>query len=436
MDFRAVLAAGATSGQLDTIGDEVGCAEIPMRIAAEQRRRNRVLLFERVIDADASVVGNLYGSSKRLCRALSSRSYADLFRRFEAAIEQPSALRRRASTWDGHERTSTPDLVRTLPAIRHSQDDVSPYLTSGILLAKHPETGRHHVCFVRMSIAGSNKLLINPATTRILQIVEATVGRGRELEVAILIGAPSEVTMMACVTVPDTVDKLEAAQSLAGESLAWSEDALPVPLSTEYVLMGRVIPRFEREGPVGDQKGLYSVKDRNPTCLVDEIRIRRNPVFHSILGGVSREHIELITLGPRSVLERLQQRTPGIVRYELPFFAGGRLAVLVVRPGFDPRSVVDTLWSISSVRGFVAVNEDVQGRSAAEVLWAIVERAKVRERFSFSEAGVPNVKPGKFLIDATAADLSDWNQRKIEVFHPDGQTVDSRQLLTCDRGVD
>jgi UbiD family decarboxylase len=182
--------------------------------------------------------------------------------------------------------------------------------------------------------------------------------------------------------------------------------------------MARVVPRFEREGPVGDQKGLYSVKDRNPVCLVDEIRVRRNPVFHSILGGVSREHIELVTLGPRAVLERLKRQTPEMLRYELPFFAGGRLAVLVVREGFDPRKLVDALWSISSVRGFVAVNEDVQGGSAEDVLWAIVERANARERFSFSEAGVPNVKAGKFLVDATATDLRDWNQRKIQVYQP------------------
>lgn len=269
-----------------------------------------------------------------------------------------------------------------------------------------------------MSVAGGNKLLVNPATSRIRRIVQDTVGRGEPLDVAILVGAPSEVTLMACVNVGDGVDKLEVAQAMAGDALAFTDDPLPLPISTEYALTGRIVPTFEREGPVGDQKGLYSVRERNPACLVDAARIRREPWFHSVSGGVSREHIELVTLGPRAALEWIRRDTPELLRYELPFYAGGRLAVLVVADGFRPASLAERLWKISSVRGFVAVNRDVAARSAPDVLWAIVERAVDGERFAFSRGPTPGVKPGKFLIDATEADPADWNHRRIEVYRP------------------
>ena len=256
--------------------------------------------------ADAAIVGNLYGSAKRVCRSLSARNYAALFARLDRAMASPPALVRRAGAQGDSETTRSPDLARLLPAMRYSRDDVTPYLTSGILLARDPASGAHHVCFVRMSLAGGNKLLVNPATSRIRRIVEETVGRGSALDVAILVGAPAEVTLMACVGVGEGVDKLAVAQAMGGGALACTDDPLPLPVDTEYALTGRIVPSYEREGPVGDQKGLYSVRERNPACLVDAIRVRREPTFHSVSGGVSREHIELVTLGPRAVLERIR----------------------------------------------------------------------------------------------------------------------------------
>ncbi|GMU70694.1 MAG: UbiD family decarboxylase [Burkholderiales bacterium] len=415
MDFRSALAVCDDAGEVAEIEERVLRAGIPARVRGEERRRNRALLFRRVDDTDAAIVGNLYGSRRRVCRSLAARSYPELFARLDRALADPAPIVRRSNLRHDWEVTNAPDLVRLLPAMRYSRDDVTPYLTSGILLARDPASGDHHLCFVRMSIVGGAKLLVNPATARIRSIVEATVGRGEALDVAVLVGAPAEVTLMACVGVADGVDKLEVAQSLAGGGLAFTDDPLPLPVSTEYVLTGRIVPSFEREGPVGDQKGLYSVRERNPVCLVDAVRVRREPRFHSISGGVSREHIELVTLGPRAVLERVRRDTPGLLRYELPFHAGGRLAVLVVADGYRPAELAERLWKISSVRGFVAVNRDVRALSAPDLLWAIVERAREVERFMFPGPHAPGVKPGKFLIDATETDLDDWNHRRIEV---------------------
>lgn len=418
MDFRLALAACGDAGEVATVDDEIDRAGIPGRVRDEERRRNRVLVFRHVRDADATIVGNLYGSAKRICRALSVRSYAELFAKLDRAIASPAPLVRRAGEQDARSIVRSPDLARLLPAMRYSRDDVTPYLTSGILLARDPASAKHHVCFVRMSVAGGNKLLVNPATARIRRIVQDTVGRGEPLDVAILVGAPSEVTLMACVNTGDGLDKLEVAQAMAGDALAYSDGPLPLPVSAEYALTGRIVPAFEREGPVGDQKGLYSLREHNPACVVEAISIRREPCFHSVSGGVSREHIELVTLGPRAVLERVRRDTPGLLGYELPHYAGGRLAVLVVADGFRPAALAERLWSISSVRGFVAVNRDVAAHSAPDVMWAIVERAVDAERFAFSKAGTPGIKAGKFLVDATEADLADWNHRRIEVYRP------------------
>lgn len=418
MDFRASVDQRLADGSALRVAAPVEPDAIPAAIADEERGANRALVFERVAGIGGPVVGNFYGDARRVRAALGARDDAELFVRYDAAAAAPRALVQRPRSSADWESEAAPDLRARLPAIRHSADDATAYLMSGILLARHPDHGRHHLCFVRAAMVGGDRLVVNPATARVREIIERTVAAGRELPAALLVGAPAEVTLAACVTAPAGVDKLAIAQALAGDVLAYSDDPLPLPLATEVALVGRIVPAWEREGPVGDQKGLYSVRDRNPVFVADELRVRKDPRFHVIAGGVSAEHVELVTLGPRAVLERIRRTTPGLLDYRLPRFAGGRLGVLVVDDGFDPRRIVDTLWSISSVRGFVAVNRDVDPSLPAEVLWSIVERAGSSERFAFAGPGTAGVKPGKFLIDATEGDLADWNHRRIAVRRP------------------
>ncbi|MCC6869099.1 MAG: UbiD family decarboxylase [Burkholderiales bacterium] len=418
MDFRSVVKACEAAGDVSRVEAIIGRSALPERVRHEERRGNRALVFEHVEDTPARIVGNLYGSAKRVCRALGAPDYATLFARLDQAIANPATPVRRATALDDVDVIGSPDLPRQLPVMRYSRHDAAPYLTSSILLVRDPASGVHHLCFVRMAVDGGNELLVNPATTRIRRIVETALQRGDTLPVAILVGAPSAITLLGCVNVGADVDKLAVAQALAGNTLGFTDDALPIPVGCEYVLTGRIVPRYAREGPVGDQKGLYSLRARNPTCVVDALHVRRDPWFHSVSGGVSREHVELVTLGPRAVLERIKRDTPELLRYELPHHAGGRLGVLVVADGFRPAALAERLWAISSVRGFVAVNRDVGARRAADVLWAIVERARDASQFAFSPSGLPGIKPGKFFIDATESDLGDWNHRRIDIFRP------------------
>lgn len=415
VDFRSVVKACEVAGEASRVEAMIDRGAIPERVRREERRGNRALVFDHVEDTAARIVGNLYGSARRVCRSLGAPDYATLFTRLDAAIANPAALARSTAATGDVDVIASPDLARQLPVMRYSQHDATPYLTSGILLARDPATGAHHLCFVRMAIVGGNEVLVNPATARIRRIVETALHGGDALPVAILVGAPPPITLLACVNVGSDVDKLVVAQSLAGGALTFTGDPLPIPVGCEYVLTGRLVPRYAREGPVGDQKGLYSLRERNPTCVVDALQVRRTPWFHSISGGVSREHVELITLGPRAVLERVKRDTPELLRYDLPHYAGGRLAVLVVAEGYRPGVLAERLWGISSVRGFVAVNRDVGSRLASDVLWAIVERARDADRFAFSDDAVPGRRPGKFFVDATA-DLSDWNHRRVEIY--------------------
>jgi len=171
-----------------------------------------------------------------------------------------------------------------------------------------------------------------------------------------------------------------------------------------------------REGPFGDLKGVYSLRERNPLCLIDELHQRKDPLFHSVSAGVSREHVTLVTMGPLLYLERLKRSQSSITKYELPRFGGGRVAVLAVNGEWKTDQLIEELWKIPIVHALIFVNQDVDTKSASDLFWAILQRAKGRENFQFSEQQHQVFQERKIAIDATVKDLSLWDNRRIRVF--------------------
>jgi 2,5-furandicarboxylate decarboxylase 1 len=416
MEFREFVADCLASESATAIEDTVDGQSIPEWVQREERLQNQVLFFKNVTGYQAGMVANLFGDRQRICRVVRSEGMDELYRKVEAAISHPVTLQQQS--WSDMDYTvlKTPDIARVIPAIQYSRADATPYLTSGIVVAADPESGRVHFCFVRLSLQPDNVLLFNAATATIAGIVEKTLAGGRDLEVLILIGPPVEIILAACLSVPTGTDKLQLAQALGGERLIFSRDRLPIPLGTEYILQGRVMAEYRREGPFGDMKGLYSIKERNPICRIDEIRIRQNPLYHAISAGTAREHTALVSLGPGFRLYRLVQEHEGIIRSEIPTAMSGRMAVITVREGFDVGTVLDDLWLIPIIRLFVFVNEDVDDTCPADLFWALIQRTQGATDFFFTDRASGVMKETKFAIDATATGLTEWAHRRVQVY--------------------
>ena len=124
-------------------------------------------------------------------------------------------------------------------------------------LVRHLETGNHHCCYVRMWLKGGNTISFNPATPRIKAIAETVLGRHRQWEIAIVIGAPPSVAVIGAIGLPGSVDDLAVAQVLQPNALTLYNTPIPVPRTTEFVLFGRVFPEFVQEAAIGDFRGTY-----------------------------------------------------------------------------------------------------------------------------------------------------------------------------------
>ena len=331
------------------------------------------------------MVGNIFGSSSRIAASLNTTDFKAFYDKIDRAIAAPCDIGL-VSNYDERDYTkiSKPDLAKQLPQIIHSEFDSTPYITSGVVLVRHPESGRHHLCFVRLSLQEGNRFLFNPRTFRIKEIADKTLGAGKPLDIVVLIGAPTEVILSGGLSIPDEVDELAYIQALGGDSFKFLDLDLPVPAGTEMVLIGTVHPENQPEGPFGDMRGFY-ITNPNPVCHVSEMWRRRGDIYHTVLGGMSHEHIGLVSLKPRHALEHVKSRFPGVKDYQLPQYAAGQLGILRVREDVAKNELTEALFDVGLAELFILVNEDTDIENPQEVLWALTQRTNDSSDYNFHD---------------------------------------------------
>ena len=414
MELRRYLEQLQSEGDLATVDEPMAYVDIPARVMAEEEADNRALLFSNIANYRGKVVFNTFGTQQRINRALGAEDTGSFFLGIDAAIAAPKPLKLQPPDTTGYQVVSEPNLLEYVPAILSSRHDSTPYITSGLVVARDPDSGRHHVCYVRMSVQESNRVLFNPRTYRIRDIAAKTVGAGKPWDIAVLIGAPTNAALPGGMSLPDEVDELEVIQALGGEEQTFLDLDLPVPTGTEMILFGRVLPdEYRPEGPFGELTGRYSTR-HNPICIIRELWQREDFIYHNILGGKSREHVLLVALKARHDLERLLARSPHVLDYQLPRFGAGQLCILTVAEDAPKQALVDELFNITLIKLFVLINEDVPAQSSNDVLWALTQRTRQRGDLHFSEADPSRGLAEIIVLDATSDDLSDWNNIRIE----------------------
>lgn len=414
VSFRQFVDSIAASDQARSIADPVRIAGIPGLVQKEENSGNRALILDRVEGYHGRLVANLFGSEDRILLSVGTQDRAAFFNEIDAAIERPRPLNYTRDDCPEFERHAGPGLSSArLPPIVHSELDSTPYITSGVVVARNPSTGLHHLCFIRLAIIDDRTLSFNATTPRIREICRLTVGAGLPLDVLVLIGAPPKVLLSGALHFPDGVDELEVVQGWAGDGLEFVRRRLPIPRTTEIALIGQVIPEYRQEGPFGDSFGTYSTR-RNPICKIREVWTQKQtPLYHMLLGGVSTEHVELLVLKARHELEHQLARRDGLVDYALPVFGGGRLCILKVLPGLDVKPWLNDLFRIPLIRTVVLVDTDIDMASERDILWAITRRTDGESSFEFGCDGSGSTKANKVVIDARAANPGDWNDRRI-----------------------
>ena len=267
----------------------------------------------------------------------------------------------------------------------------APLITWPLVVTKGPGRAREddfNLGIYRMQVIGRNQTLMRWLKHRggAQHHRRWKEHRSEPLPAAAVIGADPATILAAVTPVPDTLSEYQFAGLLRGRKVDLVECRtvpLKVPATAEIVLEGTVsLEDYRDEGPYGDHTGYYNSVEPFPVFTVSAITRRREPIYLSTFTGRPPDEPSVLGQALNEVfIPLLTQQFPEIVDFWLPPEACSyRIAVVSMRkayPGHAKR-VMFGLWSylrqFMYTKILIVVDDDIDARDWADVMWAISTR--------------------------------------------------------------
>jgi len=414
LDLRSYLQKMDSNGILLHVDQEVNPKFELSAVVRSAEKENKAIMFHKVHGSSFSVVSNLTISRKMLALALDSpedKTVEEYVSRADHPIKSKlvSSGPCKENILLGEKASS-----EILPIATHAEGDVAPFITAGMVTAKDPETGFTNVSFNRMQLKGAQKFGVRMMAPQHLGIIHGKAEKaGKNLEVAVVIGAHPLEMIAASTTLPFGVDHYELAGALAREpvELVKCETVdVSVPSSAEIVLEGEVLANVrEEEGPYGDVFQFYIPETKNHVFRLKAITHRNKAIYHTIQAG-TKEDIHLLALSREAKLYRALTSAGYLVTgvSVTPSLLSSAIALRKRIEGEPKNAAMCAFGVYSWLKYCVVVDEDVDVYDLNEVWWAMVTRNRPdRGVFIVPEAqGFPrdlhHLHQSKIGIDATA----------------------------------
>lgn len=414
LDFRDTLSRLQANGELSRVSREVDPQlELIAVTRKMQRTRNKALLFDSVRDTLGAVATNVVSSRPRMARLLGVRD-DELLGWIEAGYSAPvDPVEVDNAPVQEVVRTDGVDIARDIPQIVHCEGDAGPYVTAGVVIASHPETGVYNASFNRCQIVGGDHARLRMMAPQHLgQYQQLAESADAALPVAMVIGAPPALMLSAASKIPFGADEFQIAGAWQGTPLRVTPAVsvpLMVPADAEYVIEGEVIPNArEMEGPYGEFTDSYVEPAENHILRVKAITRRAQPIYHSILAG-SPEDITLLAVPLQLEVLQRARAFADIVDVGTPGHIFGCVVSIRKRTDEQARAVMMAgLAAHAWMKFVIVVDDDINPHDPEEVWWAVQTRSRpdtglyhIPNLGSFPRADVRPVHKGKVGIDAT-----------------------------------
>jgi len=304
-----------------------------------------------------------------------------------------------------------PDLD-SLPILFHCEDDGGNYISSGVMISRHPQYGQN-LDFHRCMQFSKTEMAVRVVKTRDFDTFLQDAGA---VDVAICVGVAPQILVAAATSVRIGLDELEIANALQPFKVtkAHSSDLL-IPTEAEFVIEGTVFrDRRYAEGPFVDLTETRDVIRQEPVLQVKCITHRSDPIWHALLPG-GLEHKLLMGM-PRepTIFREVNQVVkcldvninPGgcswlhaIVQIQKQHEDDGRKAIAAASRGHR------------SCKHIFVVDEDINIYDPLSVEWAMATRFQAdrdlvilgRERGSSLD---PSAEPGTYETCKVGFDLT------------------------------
>jgi 4-hydroxy-3-polyprenylbenzoate decarboxylase len=413
-DLREFLAYLEKNGELKRIKVAVDPAlEMTEICDRTLRAEGPALLFENPTGYSMPVLGNLFGTPKRVALAMGQQDVASLrdvgkLLAFLKEPEPPKGFRdlidkapifKQALNLAPKEvsRPVCQDVVLRgdevnldlLPIQTCWPDDVGPLMTWPLVITRGPLKERQNLGIYRMQKIGKNRLIMRWLSHRggALDFREFQQQHpGQPFPVVVALGADPATTLATVTPIPDTLSEYGFAGLLRGSKTEVAKALtcnLQVPATAEIILEGVIHPGdMADEGPFGDHTGYYNEVERFPVFTVTTITHRKNPIYHSTYTGRPPDEPAILGVALNEVfVPIIQKQYPEIVDFYLPpEGCSYRMAIVSIRkqyPGHAKR-VMMGVWSF--LRQFmytkfvVVVDADINIRDWKDVIWAMTTR--------------------------------------------------------------
>jgi 2,5-furandicarboxylate decarboxylase 1 len=167
--------------------------------------------------------------------------------------------------------------------LRHFEGDGGNYITSGVVVAKHPRYGQN-LDFHRCMQFSKTEMAVRVVQGRHFDTFLNELG---EVEVAICIGCSPAVLVAAATSIEIGVDEMHIANALEPLQVVKARTVdLLVPAQAEFVLEGKIYrDRRHAEGPFVDLTETRDVVRQEPVFEIEAITHRREAIWHALLPG-------------------------------------------------------------------------------------------------------------------------------------------------------
>jgi len=383
------------------------------------RQGGPAILFEHPAGYDVPVLGNLFGTVRRVALGMGQDVATDaeaLAKLREvgqvlAILKEPEPPKGFKDAWEKlpllkqvlsmspKQVSSAPcqevviegkdvDITR-LPVQHCWPGDVAPLITWGLTVTRGPNKTRQNLGIYRQQVLGPNKVIMRWLAHRggALDFRDhQQANPGQPFPVAVVLGCDPATILGAVTPVPDTLSEYQFAGLLRGkktELIRCLGSTLQVPASAEIVLEGVINPgETALEGPYGDHTGYYNEQASFPVFTIERITMRKKPIYHSTYTGKPPDEPAMLGVALNEVfVPLLQKQFPEITDFYLPpEGCSYRMAIVSIKKQYagHARRIMMGVWSFLRqfmyTKFIIVVDHDVNIRDWKEVVWAMTTR--------------------------------------------------------------
>ncbi len=413
-DLRDFIGQLETQGELKRIAQPIS-PHLEMTEICDRtlRAEGPALLFENPTGYDIPVLGNLFGTPKRVAMGMGADSVTALreIGKLLATLkepEPPKGLRDALDKLPIYKQVlnMAPKVVKNAPCQTHIIEgadvdlaklpiqtcwpgDAGPLITWALVVTKGPHKARQNLGIYRQQVIGKNKVIMRWLAHRggALDFRDWQLAHpGQRFPVAVALGADPATILGAVTPVPDSLSEYAFAGLLRGGKTEVTKcigNDLQVPASAEFVLEGYLEPgELADEGPFGDHTGYYNEVDKFPVFTIERITHRDKPIYHSTYTGRPPDEPAVLGVALNEVfIPLLQKQFPEIVDFYLPpEGCSYRMACVSIKKQYagHAKRVMLGVWSF--LRQFmytkfvIVVDEDINVRDWKDVIWAMTTR--------------------------------------------------------------